>query len=256
MILTCVDKFAGYLAYYPLRSGSADYVVEALTQHFFTFGPPERIESDAGSNLLKHCHVKVLCEHFGVNIRVSVGYHHEAVGAVERRHLDIKRRLRAVSDSGGADWETRLSGVVYSLNNEICDTTGYSPFFLYFLRHPNSPLSQLASAPKNKYSPDFVHEKLRLLSATLRQAQDRRDEMSGRYKRQFDKRYHVRDVCYREGDRLWVRNVTRASKMEDPWVGPFIVSSMVGRRHVEYITDRGVRRTHVQNTKPYEVRRP
>ena len=47
--------------------------------------------------------------------RASVGYHHEAVGKVERRHLDMKRRLRAVSDAHGADWEQRLQGVVFSL---------------------------------------------------------------------------------------------------------------------------------------------
>ena len=249
-VLTCVDKFSGYLSYYVLESGTSDHIVEALNKHFLTFGPPECIESDAGSNLVKNSHVQTLCDHFGVRTRASVGYHHEAVGKVERRHLDMKRRLRAVSDAHGADWEQRLQGVVFSLNNEVCGTLGYSPFFLYFLRHPHSSLSRLAKAPKNQYSDNFVHEHLRLLSSTLQRAQARQAEESKRYKRQYDRRYRVRECIYKSGDRLWVKNFQARSKMDDPWCGPYVVVSIVGRRHVDYMDNRGVvRRTHMKNTK-------
>ena len=103
---------------------------------------------------------------------------------------------------------------------------------------------------KNKYSSDFVHEKLRLLAATLKRAQACRKEMSERYKQQFDKRHHTTDICYQKGDQIWVRNMRRASKMDDPWLGPFPVIGMTGRRHVEYVNSGGtVSRTHVQHTK-------
>ena len=254
-VLTCVDKFSGYLSYYTLDSGSSDCIVEALNRHFLVFGPPENIESDAGSNLLNNSHVQTLCDHFGVHTRASVGYHHEAVGKVERRHLDMKRRLRAVSDSHGADWEQRLQGVVFSLNNEVCDTVGYSPFFLYFLRHPHCSLSRLSRAPRNQYSDSFVHEHLRLLSSTLQRAQARQAEESKRYKQQYDRRYRVQERVYKPGDRLWVRNFQARSKMDDPWRGPYVVMSNVGRRHVDYMDNRGtVRRTHTKNVKPWKER--
>ena len=225
-VLTCIYKFSGHLSYYPLDSGSSDCIVEALTQHFLTFGPPECIESDAGANLLKSSHVQTLCGHFGVRTRVSVGYHHEAVGKVERRHLDVKRRLRAVSDSYGADWEQRLQGVVYSLNNEVCNTHGYSLFFLYFLRHPNSSLSMLAAAPKNQYSDNYVHEKLRMLSNVLQCAQRQQSESMRGYKQQYDRRHRARDPALRPGDQIWLKNFKVRTKMDDPWVGPY-----QGRRH-------------------------
>ena len=254
-VLTCVDKFSGYLSYYVLESGSSDCIVEALTQHFLTFGPPECIESDAGSNLLRNSHVQTLCDHFGVRTRASVGHHHEAVGKVERRHLDMKRRLRAVSDAHGADWEQRLKGVVFSLNNEVCDTLGYSPFFLYFLRHPHSSLNRLGKAPTNKYSDSFVHEQLRQLSSTLQRAQARQAEENKRYKRQYDRRYQVQDFSYKPGDRLWIKNFQQKSKMDDPWCGPYIVVSNVGRRHVDYMDKKGaIRRTHLKNTKLFSER--
>ena len=188
-VLTCVDTFSGYLSYYVLDYGASDCVVDALNRHFLTFGPPENMESDAGTNLLKNSHVQALCKHFGVKTRASVGYHHEAVGKVERRRLDMKRRLRAVPDSCGADWEQCLQGVVFSLNSEIYETHGYSPFFLYFLRYPNSSLSLLARRPANTCSDNFVHEQLRLLSSTLQRAQSRQDVSAERYKRQYDRRH-------------------------------------------------------------------
>ena len=155
-----------------------------------------------------------------------------------------------VSDAHGADWEQRLQGVVFSLNNEVCGTLGYSPFFLYLLRHPHSSLSRLAKAPKNQYSDNFVHEHLRLLSSTLQRAQARQAEESKRYKRQYDRRYRVRECIYKSGDRLWVKNFQARSKMDDPWCGPYVVVSIVGRRHVDYMDNRGVvRRTHMKNTK-------
>ena len=248
-VLTCIDKFSGYLSYYVLDSGSSDCVVEALARHFLTFGPPECVESDAGANLLKSSQVLELCNHFGVATRVSVGYHHEAIGVLERRHLDVKRRLRAVSESHGADWEQRLQGVVFSMNIEVCDTHGYSPFFLYFLRHPNSSLSRLATPPGNRYSYDYVHEKLRLLSATLREAQMQRS------KEQYDRRHRVKNFCYQSGDKLFIRNFNIRSKMDEPWRGPFVVVASVGRRHVDYMDRAGViRRTHVKNTKQFHER--
>ena len=163
-LLTCVDKFSGFVSAYPLESGSADCVADKLAQHFMTFGPPESAESDSGSNLLKNSKVKELCAFFGVKTRVSVGYCHQAVGKIERRHLDIKRRLRALSGSYGRDWEQLLPGILFSMNNEPCRTLGFSPFFLYFLRYPYSSVSELASRPVRKYSDDYVSEKLRVLS--------------------------------------------------------------------------------------------
>ena len=121
-LLTCVDKFSGFVSAYPLETGLADCVADALAHHFLTFGPPQCAKCDAGSNLLKNSRVKEMCTFWGVQTRVSVGYCHQAVGKIERRHLDIKRRLRALSSVNGTDWELLLPGILFALNNEPCRT--------------------------------------------------------------------------------------------------------------------------------------
>ena len=249
-LLTCVDKFSGFLSAYPLESGSAECVADKLAHHFMTFGPPECAESDSGSNLLKNSRIGELCAFFGVRTRVSVGYCHQAVGKIERRHLDIKRRLRALSTSYGTDWELLLPGILFAMNNEPCRTHGFSPFFLYFLRYPNSSLTDLVKRPVQRYSDDFVSEKLRMLSDVFQRARERQSERMAEYKRYYDQRHRAREEEYRPGDRVWCKNFNARSKMDDPWVGPFVVMQCVGRRHLDLQDEGGrVYRTHMRNIK-------
>ena len=255
LVLTCVDKFTGFISHYPLQSGSADDLVEALTTQFVTFGPPLRVETDAGANFKSH-KVATLCKFWGIKIRHAVGGHHEAVGKIERRHRDIKRRLRTLTESYGSDWESHMSAIIFSLNSEVSETHGFSPYFLYFMRHPNTPISHLVSQPSARYSDDFVQEKLRLLADTLRQAHDETRRTQADMKRTYDLRHRAREPTIRVGDRVRMRNPSRqpgvSRKMTEPWSPTYIVVSRLSRRHVEYLDPRtGVtRRTHLKYLKP------
>lgn len=143
-----------------------------------------------------------------------------------------------------------MQGIIFSLNSEVCSTHGFSPFFVFFLRHPHTPLS-LFGTNRGASSPDsFVSQKLRLLSDTFQRARQRQTTRAGRYKQQYDRRHGVKEKVFRPGDQIWCRNFNARSKLDNPWIGPFVVVSCVGRRHVEYMDQRGMmRRTHVQNVK-------
>ena len=255
LVLTCVDKFTGFLTHYPLPSGSAESLTDVLTGHFLRFGPPRIIETDAGANM-KSQKVWDLCRFWDIHVRHGVAFHHEAVGKIERRHRDIKRRLRALSDSYGTDWESHLAAIVFSLNTEVSSSHDYSPYFLYFMRNVNTPGSHLFSRPMPKYSEDYVHERMRTVAATLKSAHDNLRESQCTQKRQYDLRHRVKEPAYKPGDRVRIRNFERqrgvSQKMEHPWSQMYTVVGMCGRRHVECVdpeTGR-VRRTHVRFLKP------
>ena len=193
-------------------------------------------------------------------MRSAVGGHHEGIGKIERRHRDIKRRLRALSDEYGVDWEPHLGGVVFSLNHEPSDSHGYSPHFLFFLRHVNSPVHALVSQPTSPYSHNFLEEKLRLLSETLRKARANISVSQARQKSQYDLRHRVREPHIKPGDQIRVRNqrfspgISR--KMTSPWSPVFVVVRWLSRRHLEYmdpVTGR-VWSTHVKFVKPVAER--
>lgn len=255
LVMTCIDKFTGYLTHYPLQTGTADGIADALSTHFLTFGPPQRLETDAGANF-KSQKVQELCKFWGISIRNAVGAHHEAIGKVERRHHDIKRRLRTLTENYGADWENHLLPVIFSLNNETSESHGYSPYFLYFMRHMNSPISQLTSRPVPRYSYDFVHEKLRLLADTLKKAHGRLRLTQADMKHSYDLRHRVREPSIRPGDRVRLRSFDGppgvSRKMASPWSEAYVVLNRLSRRHVELLDPRTgkTRRTHIKFVKP------
>ena len=255
LVLTCIDKFTGFLTFYPLVSGAAENVVDALSTQFLTFGPPQRIETDAGTNM-KSDRVAELCRFWGVERRHAVGFHHEAIGKLERRHRDIKLRIRTLTENYGTDWETHLPAVVFSLNNEVSASHGFSPYFLYFMRHVNSPVSRLISVHVPRYSEDYVHEKMRMVAGTLKRAHETIRQSQYAYKRAYDLRYRVREPRYKPGDQVRIRSFDKCKgvsrKMCDPWSCVHIVVSLVGRRHVDCLDPRTgrTRRTHVKYLKP------
>ena len=153
----------------------------------------------------------------------------EAVGKAERRHRDIKRRLRTLTESYGSDWETHLAAIIYSLNSEVTETHGYSPYFLYFMRHPNTPISHLVSEPLARNSDDFVQEKLKLLADTLRHAHDVTRQSQTEMKRTYDLRHRAREPTIKVGDQVRLRNLGRqpdvSQKMTDPSSPTYIYGS-------------------------------
>ena len=128
------------------------------------------------------------------------------------------------------------------------------------LRHPNTPVSHLVSRPLARYSDDFVQEKLRVLTDTLRQAHDVTRRTQTDMKRTYDLRHRTREPAIKVGDQVRLRNPGRqpgvSQKMTDPWSPTYIVVSRLSRRHVEYLDPRtGVtRRTHLKYLKPVVAR--
>ena len=111
-------------------------------------------------------------------------------------------------------------------------------------------MADLSRAPRNRYSHDYVSEKLRLLSAVFQQAQRQRSRSAEWYKGQYDRRHGVREVTLRPGEHVWLRNFNARTKMDHPWAGPYTVVSVRGRRHVDIMNRAGrVKRAHMKHLK-------
>ena len=145
---------------------------------------------------------------------------------------------------------------MFSLNNEICDSHGYSPHFLFFMRHVNSPISRLIQQPVSKYADDFVHEKIRLVANTLREAHDTLRSTQVTQKRAYDLRHRAREPTVRPGDQVRIRNVGSipgvSRKLVPPWSPVHLMVRWLSRRHVECVDPQTgqSRRTHVKYVKP------
>ena len=110
------------------------------------------------------------------------------------------------------------------------------------------------------YSVDFVEEKLRLLSSTLRRARDNSFTSQQKQKARYDLRHGVREPVIKPGDQIRVKNQSYrpgvSAKMIPPWSSIFVVIRWVSRRHLEYMDPATGRiwTTHVKFVKPVTER--
>ena len=66
--------------------------------------------------------------------------YHPSGNPVERWNRTLTGMLRSLSDSQKMDWRKHLKSCVHAYNACIPQSTGYSPFYLFFGRHPKLPI--------------------------------------------------------------------------------------------------------------------
>ena len=93
--------------------------------------------------------------------------------------------MRAYVGRWQNDWDERLGMIEYAYNNSVHSSSGYSPFYLCYGRHPLSPVQLLSQVEsKNAAANAFLlhlEENVAHALENLRNAQDRQ-------KRYVDKR--------------------------------------------------------------------
>nr|KAG5695192.1 hypothetical protein BaRGS_018314 [Batillaria attramentaria] len=127
---------------------------------------------------------------------------------------------RTLDPSQKANWKAHAAALAHAYNCTKHDTTGYSPYFLMFGRHPRLPVDlQFGTQPRNPRDQKSYSEYGKALSERLRAAFEtvRRHTSAAQQtqKQHYDRR--VRGSTVQKGDRVLVRNVTPQGKLDDRW---------------------------------------
>lgn len=142
-LLSIIDHCTGWVEVKPLPSKSAQGVYDFLVREYLPrFSAPEVFLTDNGlefKNKLVMGHLEAL----GVEVRHSTPYHPQSNGMVERYHRTMKDMLKKMVNSRAADWEKYLGDVLLAYRTTVSGSTGFSPFFLTYGRHPNRPHTNL-----------------------------------------------------------------------------------------------------------------
>ena len=57
------------------------------------------------------------------------------------------------------DWDDRLGMIEFAYNNSIHSSSGFTPFYLCYGRHPVSPVNLLSQVEsKNEAADSFLHQ--------------------------------------------------------------------------------------------------
>lgn len=131
-ILTVIDHFSKHLKLFPLRNITAIKAVNAIFEYITTFGRPEIILSDNGSQFKAHIFAefnKIL----GINLNRTTVNHPEANAVSERINFSIKATIKALMKDGYDFWyAAKIHEMIY--NNTFHNTIRMSPNKVHFGR--------------------------------------------------------------------------------------------------------------------------
>ena len=206
-ILVIVDNFTRYAQAYATRNKSASTAAKHLFEDYILrFGSPARIHHDQGrefENKLFHTLEKM----YGISRSRTTSYHPEGNGQCERMNRTILQMLRTLTLNEKLRWKNHLNYVIHAYNCTRHDSTGFSPFYLLFGRHPRLPIDllleetpvvqQQSYSRQIKQAQEAIREAHQLASANSRKSKLRSQRRRNKIQ------YNVLKI----GDRVLVKNM-------------------------------------------------
>ena len=194
-ILTVIDLFTRWPIAIPIVDRSTASIMAALNKVLCVHSCPHVLLSDREFRIqvLKEC-----CKKLGISKVESTKEHPQTNGHCERFHRYLNAALTIYSSKHKRDWDEYVDQILFAYRCSVNSTTGYSPFYLLYGRHPRLPLDSVFQKPNDhnatKETPDVASKLFRVYNE-VRQRQERAALLNKR--RRDENRY---DVRYEPGD--------------------------------------------------------
>lgn len=229
-ILVITDHFTRYSQAYPTKNQLARTTAKVLFENFIThYGFPSRIHSDQGPNFESEL-IKDLCELAGISKSHTTPYHPMGNGQVERFNSTLLKMLGTLEESAKSDWKSHVAPMVHAYNVTIHKSTGHSPYFLMFGRHPKLAIDAMLGLSANDDNYQSKHDYIRQLKDRLSKAYKKAETFASKGAADNKARYDAKAKACKlaVGDLVLVRNVSLRgkNKLADKWEEtPYIVVS-------------------------------
>ena len=219
-VLVITDHFTKYAQAYPMKTQSAVATAKILYEKFFIhYGFPARLHSDQGRNFEGKV-IKSLCDLIGTEKSRTTPYHPIGNGLVERFNRTLISMLGTLETDKKQNWKDYLSTTVHAYNCTRHESTGYSPYYMMFLRQPRLPIDIVLGVepdPSEISYPAYIIELRKRLKYAYQMAKLKNDQARKNQKKTYD--IKTRGAILSEGDRVLIRNVafTGKHKLADRW---------------------------------------
>ena len=188
-------------------------------------GLPRVIVSDRDTRFTSHFWREVH-RVMGTNLAMSSGFHPQTDGQTERANRSIEEMLRAFVGRRQNDWDERLGMVEFAYNNSVHGSSGFTPFYLCYGRHPVSPVNLLSQVEsKNEAADSFLRqleEDVAQAIRNLKRAQVKQKGYADQRRRELE--FQVGDQVLLSTKNLPVQVAAGGSRKLGPlYCGPFTV---------------------------------
>lgn len=227
-ILVITDHFSRYAQAIPTRNQTAKTTARVLFDNFVVhYGFPARIHSDQGANFESQL-IKELCQIAKVEKSRTTPYHRMGNGQVERFNQTLLQMLGTLEEYQKSDWKALIPTLVHAYNATFHDSTGYSPFFLMFGRHPRLAIDAFLGLTPDSLSgtchSDYIRKLRDRLNFAYKKAEEEAKQSAAVHKKHYDS--NVRNSVLQPGDLVLVRRVgiKGKNKLGDRWEqDPYII---------------------------------
>ena len=152
-ILVISDHFTRYAQAFPTRNQTVRTTARVLFENYIVhYGFPAKLHSDQGRNF-KSATIRHLCELAGIQKCRTTPYDPMGNGQVERFNRTLLDMLRTLEPEKKPNWKSYVPTLTHAYNCTKHESTGFSPFYLMFARHPRLPVDILLGTTPDAVEP-------------------------------------------------------------------------------------------------------
>jgi transposase InsO family protein len=220
-------------------------------------GIPESITSDR-DKLFTSNYWKTLLGMIGTKLRMSTAYHPQTDGQTERANQTLETYLRHYVNKRQNNWVQLLPMAQLAYNDKMSQTTGVTPFFANYGKHPNDFLE-----PRKGPDADKAMIKAEELKTVHQQLRKTITDSNEKVRKQADKN-RKDGPQLKEGDKVYLltknMKIKRPSKkLDHVKVGPFLIIERRGPVNYKLELPKGSKRHpvfHVSLLEPADPSTP
>lgn len=226
--LTLVDAFSKFAQAIYISGKTAINIAQALIHYFTSFGVPQNLTADKGTEFNNEV-IKELLKLHKLNVHFTTTAHHESNGIVERFHSTIIEHLRILRELYPDEIDL-INYAIIGYNNSIHSSTGYTPFELTFghteLRDPNEIF--LPTTFYNEYTENHKEK----LKHVYQQVSDKIISKKEKITQQHNTEGEINPEFKLE-QTVFKINPTYRNKKDKKFLGPYKIIEILDRNRVK-----------------------
>lgn len=248
--LTLVDSFTKFAQAYYIVGKTAIEISKVLIKYFISFGIPENLILDNGTEFNNDTVKEILNLH-NIKIHFTTPRHHESNSIVERFHSTIIEHLRILKEKFPDETDNLMDYAILGYNSSIHSATNFTPFELTF-GHTNSRSPNEIFMPISFYSEYAANHKQKLEHVY----EQVNESLKIKKEKVIDKKNSQGNTSqeFYLGQTVYKQNPSNRNKKHNKFLGPYEITEVLERNRVEITNKQNINKKEIIHIK--ELRKP